>query len=70
MALSEQEKTRIRDEELARLQVREDSKREKTSKLIVWAVLWTNSSCCTGVRNPAFAFLTDRFGKAWPIHGA
>jgi len=41
MALSEQEKARIRDEELARLQVREDSKRGKRPQLIMWAVLWT-----------------------------
>jgi hypothetical protein len=41
VALSEQEKARIRDEELVRLQAREESESRKRPQRILWAVLWT-----------------------------
>jgi hypothetical protein len=41
MVLSEQEKARIREEELTHLQARKESKRMKRPQLIIWTVLWT-----------------------------
>jgi antibiotic biosynthesis monooxygenase (ABM) superfamily enzyme len=41
MALSEQEKARIREEELTHWQARKESKRRKRPQLIIWTVLWT-----------------------------
>lgn len=41
MALSEEEKARIRDEELARLQARKELKRRGRPRLVIWAVSWT-----------------------------
>ena len=41
MALSEEEKARIRDQELARLRARKELKRKERPRLVIWAVSWT-----------------------------
>jgi hypothetical protein len=41
MVFSERERERIREEELVRLQVREEMKLRQRPQLLLWGALWT-----------------------------
>jgi hypothetical protein len=52
MEFSEQERERIREEELVRLQVRKDVKRMRRLRLILFALLWTAALSALAFRGP------------------